>query len=156
MIEHSRGLYEDLITEAVEAQLQTLGDELQAIRTCIRPAEAADRLALHLGRIVQRALSAVKDSDRVSIGVVLARQLIEQIDQAIAGAHVRRDIPIEPGAVLRAIRGRTPDGRFEEVPEPLIPLLDTTLLTNSPGEPRVGTQVLAELHSADRIDVVMA
>jgi HKD family nuclease len=35
-------------------------------------------------------------------------------------------------------------------------LLDTALLTNSPGEPRVGSQILAEIHSADRIDVVMA
>lgn len=39
---------------------------------------------------------------------------------------------------------------------PLIPLLDTMLMTNSPGEPRVGHQLVAEIHSADRIDVVMA
>jgi HKD family nuclease len=39
---------------------------------------------------------------------------------------------------------------------PLIPLLDTTLLTNSPGEPRVGHQIQTEIASADRIDVVMA
>ena len=39
---------------------------------------------------------------------------------------------------------------------PLIPLLDTTLLTNAPGEPRVGSQILAEIESADSIDVVMA
>src|SRR6201999_4282040 len=39
---------------------------------------------------------------------------------------------------------------------PLIPLLDTTLLTNAPGEPRVGSQVLTEIDSADDIDVVMA
>jgi len=38
----------------------------------------------------------------------------------------------------------------------LIPLLDTTLLTNAPGEPRVGSQVLEEIPSADRIDIVMA
>jgi hypothetical protein len=42
------------------------------------------------------------------------------------------------------------------IPGPLIPLLDTTLLTNAPGEPRVGSQVLAEIASADRIDIVMA
>ncbi|MDP9225855.1 MAG: DEAD/DEAH box helicase family protein, partial [Actinomycetota bacterium] len=39
---------------------------------------------------------------------------------------------------------------------PLIPLLDTTLLTNAPGEPRVGKQILTEIESADAIDVVMA
>ena len=49
-----------------------------------------------------------------------------------------------------------PDGTPETIPEPLIPLLDTTLLTNAPGEPRVGNQLLTEIHSADRIDVVMA
>ena len=51
---------------------------------------------------------------------------------------------------------RLPDGSPESIPEPLIPLLDTTLLTNAPGEPRVGSQLLTEIHSADRIDVVMA
>ena len=65
------------------------------------------------------------------------------------------EAPIEPGTVLRAVLGGTPDGA-SKMPEPLIPLLDTTLLTNAPGEPRVGNQLLTELHSADRIDLVMA
>ena len=133
-----------------------LGDDLHAIRNGVRPAEAADRLALHLGRIVQRAIAGVDDADRVAVGVALARKIIEQIDQTISGSQAGPDAPIEPGTVLRAVLGRTPDGRVEEMPEPLIPLLDTTLLTNAPGEPRVGNQLLTELHSADRIDLVMA
>ena len=36
--------------------------------------------------------------------------------------------------------------------EPLIPLLDTTLLTNARGELRVSYQLLTAIHSADRID----
>ena len=63
---------------------------------------------------------------------------------------------MELGEVLRSIVGHLPDGRPESIAEPLIPLLDTTLLTNAPGEPRVGHQLLTEIHSADRIDVVMA
>ena len=39
---------------------------------------------------------------------------------------------------------------------PLTPLLDTTLLTNSRGEPNVGHELRAEIHSADSIDLVMA
>ncbi len=35
-------------------------------------------------------------------------------------------------------------------------MLDTALLTNAPGEPNVGHQIETEIHSADRIDVVMA
>jgi superfamily II DNA or RNA helicase/HKD family nuclease len=49
-----------------------------------------------------------------------------------------------------------PDGSVRTVGHPLIPLLDTTLLTNAPGEPRVGSQILTEIESADSIDLVMA
>jgi hypothetical protein len=63
---------------------------------------------------------------------------------------------VEPGTVLHAILQRRPDGTPQPITEPLIPLLDTTLLTNAPGEPRVGRQIEAEIHSADRIDLVMA
>ena len=156
MNNRSRGLYEVLITEAIASQLRDLGDDLHAIRNGVRPAEAPDRLALHLGRIVQRAIAGVDDADRVAVGVALARKLIEQIDLSISGSEASPDAPIEPGTVLRAVLARTPDGRIETMPEPLIPLLDTTLLTNAPGEPRVGNQLLTELHSADRIDLVMA
>ncbi len=156
MNDRPRGLYEVLITEAIASQLRDLGDDLHASRDGVRPAEAPDRLALHLGRIVQRAIAGVNDADRVAVGVALARKLIEQIDQTISGSQVGLEAPIEPGTVLRAVLGRTPDGRVETMPEPLIPLLDTTLLTNAPGEPRVGNQLLTELHSADRIDLVMA
>ena len=54
------------------------------------------------------------------------------------------------------MQGLLPDGSPESIPVPLIPLLDTTLLTNSPGEPRVGHQIQTEIASADRIDVIMA
>ena len=156
MINRPRGLYEVLITEAIEAQLRDLGSEWHAVTAAVRSAEAPDRLALHLGRIVKRALTGVDDAQRVAVGVALGRALIREIDAAVAGSDVGPETPIEPGSVLRAVLGRTPDGRPETIPEPLIPLLDTTLLTNAPGEPRVGNQLLTELYSADRIDVVMA
>lgn len=151
-----RGLYEVLITEAIESQLLALDERLKAYTTPLRAAEAADRIALHVGRIVQRAIAAVSDQDRVTIGIALARMIIGEIDRAIANVDAAPDSPIEPGAVLRAVLARLPDGQPELIDEPLIPLLDTALLTNSPGEPRVGSQLLTEIHSADRIDVVMA
>ncbi|WP_437650357.1 DUF3427 domain-containing protein [Sorangium sp. So ce362] len=151
-----RGLYEILITEALASGLRELDASLEARTGALRAAEAADRIALHLGRIVQRAIAGVPDQERVSVGVGLARRLLAQIDEVIAGAEVQPDAPVEPGMVLRAIVGRQPDGKPETIAEPLIPLLDTTLLTNAPGEPRVGHQLLTEARSADRIDIVMA
>ncbi|MEO6028192.1 MAG: DUF3427 domain-containing protein [Candidatus Binatia bacterium] len=152
----SRGLYEVLITETIAAELRALDHRLHADTTPLRAAEAADRIALHVGRIVQRAIASLEDEQRVAVGVALARTIFGEIDRAIAKVDVIPDSPIAPGAVLRAVLTRLPDGRPESIEEPLIPLLDTALLTNAPGEPRVGSQLLTEIHSADRIDVVMA
>jgi hypothetical protein len=146
-----RGLYEVLITEALEAGLRGLGERLAEHRSALRSAEAPDRIALHLARIVRRAVADMDDDTRVTDSIKLARKLIEQIQSGLAD-----DMPIDPGMVLRAVAARLPDGSAESILEPLIPLLDTALLTNAPGEPRVGHQVLTEIHSADRIDVVMA
>ncbi len=152
----SRGLYEVLITEALEQQLGKLDAGLVAIRGRLRAPEVADRIALHLARIVERAIASVDESERTAIGVSLARRLIDVIQVLPSLRELGVESPIELGEVLRSVVGYLPDGRPESIEEPLIPLLDTTLLTNAPGEPRVGHQVLAEIHSADRIDVVMA
>lgn len=156
MAQHERGLYETLITEALEEQLGGLGDRLAARRSELHEAEAADRLALHLSRVVERAIASLDKNQRVAEGTSLARRLVNVIVEATAAKALGAERPVSPAHVLRSVVGRLPDGETEVIPTPLIPLLDTTLLTNAPGEPRVGNQVLAEIHSADRIDVVMA
>ncbi|EYF08304.1 DUF3427 domain-containing protein [Chondromyces apiculatus] len=157
MADHPRGLYEVLITQAVEARLDTLDKRLRAQREGLRAAEAADRFALHLGRLVQRVVDGVSDDkERVARGTDLARRLVAEIEATFPKAEIGPEAPVGEGEVLRAVLGRLPDGSEEVIEAPMIPLLDTTLLTNAPGEPRVGHQLLKEVHSADRIDVVMA
>jgi len=151
-----RGLYEVLITEALEVRLRDIRDRLSVRRDKLRSAEAADRIALHIGRLVQRAIQGISDDERVAVGIALARKLLVEIDSVITGAGMSSDAPVEPGSVLRALLAALPDGTPESIAEPLIPLLDTALLTNAPGEPRVGSQIVTEIHSADRIDIVMA
>ncbi len=122
----SRGLYEVLITETIATELRALDQRLQADTTPLRAAEAADRIALHVGRIVQRAIASLEDEQRVTVGVALARTIFGVIDRAITKANVTPDSPIAPGAILRAVLARLPDGRPESIEEPLIPLLDTS------------------------------
>jgi len=156
MSELNRGLYETLVTQALDSQLSELDDSLEALRDQLRNSEAPDRLALHLGRVIRRAIESLPDKDRASKGVELARELIGQIQDAVGTADIVHDAPTPAGEVLSTITSKNPDGKPETIAFPKIPLLDTTLLTNSPGEPRVGKQVLTEIQSADRVDIVMA
>jgi superfamily II DNA or RNA helicase/HKD family nuclease len=149
------GLYETLLNEVLQRRLDRVDAELVERRP-LRAADAADRIAQHLARQIERALEAVPDRERVAIGVEVARRLLEELTARVPQVDAYAEAPLEMGEVLHAIGSRRPDGSVRLPGRPLIPLLDTTLLTNAPGEPRVGSQILAEIESADAIDVVMA
>ncbi len=151
-----RGLYEELISEALERELLDLPHNLLASRDALRSAEAGDRLALFLARIVERAVDDLAEKDRVKLGLSLARSLVATLAGELGREDLRQAAPVLEKPVLQSILALQPDGSPESVETPLIPLLDTTLLTNAPGEPRVGHQLLTEVESADRIEVVMA
>jgi superfamily II DNA or RNA helicase len=153
---HERGIFELLVTEELDAELRSLSGRVVPIRAALRPAEAADRLALHLSRVLERSLADVPDDERVRIGVNLARRLVSLIADALPKADAAGERPVAEGEILRAIAPVLPDGTAEVIATPLIPLLDTALLTNAPGEPRVGRQIEAEIDSAEAIDVLMA
>jgi len=148
------GLYESLVTEGLKAQLDELVGRLPIEQRALRSAEAPDRIAWHLSRQIERALADVGDDERVAVGHAVARALLEGLGDL--APIDRTSMPIDPATVLHAILRRRPDGSPEVIDEPLIPLLDTTLLTNAPGEPSLWNQLRSEIESADAVDVVMA
>lgn len=156
MSNSSPGLYDTLITQALDATIAKLDRSLVPIKGELRAAEAPDRISLHIARLVARAIDSVDENERTKVGLALARHLIAEIQRAVAQADVEPEQLIETAEVLQAITRRKPDGTPESVAGPLIPLLDTTLLTNAPGEPRVGSQLVTEIESADSISIVMA
>ncbi|MFG1995708.1 DUF3427 domain-containing protein [Actinoplanes sp. NPDC048988] len=149
------GLYETVVTDSLLTALQDLDPQLVKTKG-LRPADASDRIAQLIARQVLRALDTVGQDERVAVGVEVAQLLTDALNGRLPKANVKADRATAPGQVLTAVAEWRPD-RSEHVPaSPLIPLLDTTLLTNSRGEPTVGSQVLREIESADAIDVVMA
>ena len=156
-----RGLYETLLTEALQQRLDRPGTPGLPSLEPLRDAEAADRLALHVARIVERAITVLPEGERTRHGLALARALIERLVAFPDLEDAARDAlaterPTEPARLLTAVRAPRPDGEPESLKPPLIPLLDTTLLTNAPGEPSVGRQIVEEIESADRVDILMA
>lgn len=149
------GLYETILTEAFAGRLSRIDEQL-IDRRGLRAADASDRIAQYLARELGRALDSVADSDRVAVGIGVARRLLNELISSLPQAMADADSFMPTSEVLHAIGERRLDGSVRMPTHPLIPLLDTTLLTNAPGEPRVGSQVVTEIDSADEIDVVMA
>lgn len=151
------GIYESIITEALDQELERSdSDRFSVSRKKLHYTQASDRLALHLGQVLMRAIATVRDEEKVEVGVSLVREIIERIDARIETAGIAGDQILTTKEVLASILPFKPDGTVADNIEPLTPLLDTTLLTNARGEPRVGAQIEHEIESADRIDVLMA
>ena len=153
--ELTAGLYEAIVTDVLAEQVAKI-DEGLVKRPGMRSAEAADRIAHLLARQIERALDAVPDDDRVATGIEVAQRLLEKLGAMLPRSAPVIETPLAPGTVLSAIGEWRPDGSVRTAGRPLIPLLDTTLLTNAPGEPTVGSQVRTEIESSDSIDLVMA
>jgi hypothetical protein len=149
------GLFEVLVSEAVAEGLRSVPADLVTLHD-LRSAEAPDRLALLVSRVVARVVESLDEKTRARAGVELARDIVQRLHDAHPSSRVAFDAPDLAARVLTAVRRRRPDGTPDDIVAPLIPLLDTTLLTNSPGEPGVGHQVATEIESADSIDVEMA
>jgi len=126
-----RGLYEVLITEVLEKQLGGLDAALEPIRSALRAPEAADRIALHLARVIERAVNSIAEGERTNAGLDLARRLIDLIRELPSAADFGAERPVAAGDVLQSVAGRLPDGRPDTLAAPMIPLLDATLLTNA-------------------------
>ncbi len=140
------GLYESLITRALEKRLAGLSN-LDVQRGVIDEADEPDVLARHVRDVTLRALRQEKDAGR---RLALVNRLVGELGAAddslsAAGQLLAVAMPAIPGTVVRALRER-----------PSTPLSDAALLTNAPGEPGVGHEIRAELASADRVDVIMA
>jgi len=145
------GVYEQLLTAALAHHLR---EELADLAD-LPAAEASDRLALHLAAMVRRAVDSVPLRNRVGTAAQIVRDLGLTLDTAVT-ADLSADMLTADLQVLRGIGSVQPDGSIRQRRHPLTPLLDTTLLTNSPGEPRLISQIDSEIASADAIDLVMA
>ncbi len=151
------GLWEELVTEASAVPLQALPGGLVADIRDLRDVEAGDRLSRHIAGIVSRLVDGLAEQDRAREGVALLRSVIDQLTRLAADQDAASsDLPVAGGRVLHAVERRLPTGQVEHIERPLTPLMDTTVLTNAPGEPALAHELRAEVGSAHSIDVIMA
>jgi HKD family nuclease len=152
------GLYEALLTRRLAQLLSALPPEAcKAELEELLNAESADRVSRHVAQWLARAIDAEPEDGRAKKALHLAAELLRHLETLTGSSDwLREEIPVEPGQVLHALLQRRPDGTAAPMDRPLTPLLDTTVLMNSPGEPSVGHEIRTEVSSANSIDVVMA
>lgn len=143
------GPRDHLVTRRVERELRRLAAEVIDAAP-LDGAEAPERLARHVMDELRRELSADDDPSDDQVG---------RVNALLAGAirdSADAEVPI-PARILRGIKGRSPLGDVLPLPPlPATPFSQSDLLVNAEGQPNVGSELRAELASADSVDLICA
>lgn len=148
------GLYEKLLTEALDRLLHENIPAHLVRRENIDPADAPYLLARHVQAEVEYALRGL--AKKPDAQAALIHGLLNFIHEKLP--EIIEDPVIFPAQTLRAIGEPHPQLEGEAVmpPRPFIPLSSSDLLVNARHEPRIGQALQREIPSADRIDLICA
>ena len=140
------GLYESVLTTEIAREVEALSD-LHAELVKVNPADQAHVLARHLSELLHQRLADEQDADR---RLAFAKKLLVNINE---------DAPTfaEPVRQLHAVRNLPAPGQAARYQgRPKTPLSEAALLTNTQGEPNLGSEIKAELDTADEVDLLCA
>lgn len=160
MVPLIQGLYDDLITQRLAAEIDALSpDSLVPIRSSIEPAQLPEFLTRFLAGRLRQAFSQILEDSKehgVAQSVTLANQVLSQLGASEESlAHLLSErIALSCGSaeVLQEISrpGIPPALR------PSVPLSNSTLFTGAPGRPQLGNSIDAELATADQCDMLVS
>lgn len=143
------GLYEALVTLGLEDVLDPASSDLEGLD----PASAPEVLARHLHAVARRALRRVSGAGEVQreAQVALVNRIVRLLSDE--GLTDRDDAVSTPHRQLLSVSAPgTPQA--PPLVRPQTPLSTSDLLVNARDEVRIGAELVREIPSADRIDLL--
>lgn len=147
------GVYEKLVTQRMQEQMKQLGTAgWKAIDDEVSEESSPHVLALHISRVIQQRLNQLSPDKRVAA----ANDIIKSLAANSAGPETTDAVELiaDGPRQLLALAEKEAPGVYAI--RPLTPLSETALIINSPEDPSLGSELRAELATADRIDLLCA
>ncbi|MER7211315.1 DUF3427 domain-containing protein [Streptosporangium sp. NPDC000239] len=147
------GAYEQLVTSVLSSRLRALPDEL--VETVpIEPAAAEDYLVRHIASLTRHALrTATSPAQQLDH----ANRIAEAIITGFLGTEDEGEQVLHPAQLLTEVRRPFgAPGSSKPLARPATPLSASALLVNGHGQPSIGSEVVREFATADRVDLVCA
>ncbi len=148
MTSEAPGPRDHLLTRQLARRLTGLEPDLRSEEP-LDPAEGPERLARHAMKEIGRELAGVESADDQA----------QQLNGLLASlGDDALDALLElPPRVLTGIKARSPLGDPVPLPPlPATPLGQSDLLINAEGQPNIGSELRAELASAESVDLICA
>ncbi|NYH93252.1 superfamily II DNA or RNA helicase/HKD family nuclease [Actinopolymorpha rutila] len=142
------GLFETLVTTGLRAKVEMLAAEFKASTAVVDKADQPEVLARYLREVATRVLSSKSD----------LQERVQLLNEALRILEPDGADPVvePPQQLTRVSRLAAPGVLALPDTRPTTPLSDAALLTNSPGEPSLGSELRSEIDTADGVDLLCA
>ncbi|MEI7774929.1 MAG: DUF3427 domain-containing protein [Verrucomicrobiota bacterium] len=145
------GIYDRLVDRDTRALLEA-HPELRAVLKKIDAEEVPARFAAFVADVVERALKLYETTeDRLR----LCNEIIAKVSASASTAHLSgRHLTGSEKNILAELS--PPDFGTATYPRPATPIWESSLFTGAVTDPRLDHELVQEIHSADRIDFLVA
>ncbi len=155
------GVHEALVTEAIDQSIAARALEgWWADVANVDPALLPDLLARYVHDVARRSIASMHGDENAKLlaQVAVVNTLLGVLrESAPAGVVVELDNVAEGPRVLREVRPPSPlPITRQPTRRPLISLRESALLVNGHRDYQIGSEVVRELESADRVDLLSA
>ena len=143
------GPRDHLVTRALERDLSPVDPDL-VVERALDPAEGPERLARHAMGEIRHQLADYESAE------LQAERTNILLGDVASGDSEDGKVALPP-RVLHGIKRRTPLGDPAPLPaDPATPFSQSDLLVNAEGQPNMGSELRAELATADSVDLICA
>ena len=142
------GVYDSLFTSELAKRLEVLGENpvFRHNEANVSSSDLPRALSTHLMHLIRAEIESLDKSEQQ---IKFTNDLISFLKKP--------ELEIDKSAkTLTGVVNNTHDGISKISRLPQIPLSEIYLLTNNKGEPSLGSEIKAELQSADSVDIVMS
>jgi len=146
------GIYDRLIDRHIQEILESHPD-LKAIVKKIDAAESPARFAAFLAGVIEEAL---KLEESVETRRKLCNQIIEGLSGSPKTEHFEESILTDFAGKHLLQEISPPTAGVASFPRPVTPIWESSLFTGATSDPRLDHELIQEIHSADRIDFLVA
>jgi superfamily II DNA or RNA helicase/HKD family nuclease len=147
----TRGLYDRLVTAALHARLEALGDPRLVEVSALESDDAHAAIAQHLERLIASSLSTLRGEAAAARQRRLVDRLIASIVSELGDDWAEQFNLADPLRRLLAVHASS---REHPTPRPDTPLARSALLTGSRWDPSLASQLSKEFAGADRVDIL--
>jgi superfamily II DNA or RNA helicase/HKD family nuclease len=158
----ANGIYEELVTQLVNARMHSLDQsEFYIHTTALDKEEAAIVLAQHLSRIIRFALGFVTGENKIERQIEIANKIMLLLKSELSKEKFDVDLVAIPGRMLKAVFTRLDQDysdlylRLKEI-MPETRLSQSVLFTGSNEGRSLGSELRKEILSADEIDLLVS